>query len=89
MAAAQQDPIVIVGMARTAMGSFQGALSSMTAPELGAVAIKEAVARAGAAITQFPNTSQMDNAYLTLRMQRWQGRIASSTNQIWPALSPA
>jgi acetyl-CoA C-acetyltransferase len=47
MAAAHQDPIVIVGMARTAMGSFQGALSSMTASELGAVAIKEAVARAG------------------------------------------
>jgi len=34
------------------------------------------------------NTLQMDNAYLFLRMQRWQGRIASSTNQIWPCLSP-
>ena len=47
MAAPDQDPIVIVGMARTAMGAFQGALASMTAPELGAAAIKEAVARAG------------------------------------------
>jgi hypothetical protein len=27
--------------------------------------------------------------YFTLRMQRWQGRIASSTNQLWPAFSPA
>jgi asparagine synthase (glutamine-hydrolysing) len=35
-----------------------------------------------------PNTFQMDHAYLTMRMQRWQGRIASSTNQVWPCLSP-
>ena len=47
MSSAAEDPIVIVGMARTAMGSFQGVLGSMTAPELGAQAIKSAVARAG------------------------------------------
>jgi hypothetical protein len=35
-----------------------------------------------------PNTLQKDHAYLMLRMQRWQGRIASSTNQLWPCLSP-
>lgn len=34
------------------------------------------------------NTLQMDNSYIMLRMQSWQGRIASSTNQIWPCLSP-
>ena len=39
--------IVIVNGARTAMGGFQGSLSSVTAPELGAVTIKEAIARAG------------------------------------------
>ncbi|CAI3151083.1 Acetyl-CoA acetyltransferase [Acinetobacter calcoaceticus] len=39
--------IVIVNGARTAMGGFQGALSGLTAPELGAVTIKEAIARAG------------------------------------------
>ena len=39
--------IVIVNGARTAMGGFQGSLSGLTAPELGAVTIKEAVARAG------------------------------------------
>lgn len=39
--------IVIVNGARTAMGGFQGALSSVTAPELGAITIKEAIARAG------------------------------------------
>ena len=41
------DPIVIVGAARTAMGSFQGMFASTTAPELGGVAVKAAVARAG------------------------------------------
>ena len=39
--------IVIVDAVRTAMGGFQGSLSSCTAPDLGAVAIKEVVARAG------------------------------------------
>ncbi len=39
--------VVIVGAARTAVGAFQGALSSMTAPQLGAVAIKAALERAG------------------------------------------
>lgn len=41
------DSIVIVNGARTPMGGFQGALSPLTAPELGAVAIKEALQRAG------------------------------------------
>ena len=39
-----QDPIVIVSAARTAMGSFQGGFSSLTAANLGAVAIKAALA---------------------------------------------
>ena len=39
--------IVIVNGARTAMGGFQGSLASATAPELGAVTIKEAIARSG------------------------------------------
>ncbi|GEN12900.1 acetyl-CoA C-acetyltransferase [Myxococcus fulvus] len=39
--------VVIVGAARTPIGSFQGALSKLTAPQLGAVAIKAALERAG------------------------------------------
>ncbi|WP_196138004.1 acetyl-CoA C-acyltransferase [Aliikangiella sp. G2MR2-5] len=42
-----QDPIVIVGMARTPMGGFMGELSSLKTTELGATAIKAAVERAG------------------------------------------
>jgi acetyl-CoA C-acetyltransferase len=41
------DPVVIVGAARTPMGAFQGELKDFTAPELGAVAIRAAVERAG------------------------------------------
>ena len=44
-----QDPIVIVDAARTPMGGFQGDFSSATAAELGAVAIKAALERAGVA----------------------------------------
>ncbi len=39
--------IYIVGVARTALGGFQGALSSLPAPKLGAVAIEAALKRAG------------------------------------------
>ena len=38
--------VVIVGMARTPVGSFQGALSSVPAPKLGAIAIEAALKRA-------------------------------------------
>ncbi len=41
------DPVVIVSVARTPMGGFQGDLSGLTGPQLGAVAIKAAVERAG------------------------------------------
>ena len=43
------DPIVIVGMARTPMGGFQGALKDARAPELGSAAIEAALSRAGVA----------------------------------------
>ncbi len=44
-----EDPIVITGAARTPMGAFQGELKDATAPELGAVAIRAALARSGVA----------------------------------------
>ena len=42
-----QDPIVIAGAARTPIGGFLGDLAEMTAPALGAAAIRAAVERAG------------------------------------------
>jgi acetyl-CoA C-acetyltransferase len=47
MATTPSDPIVILSYARTPMGSFQGALSGLSATELGATAVKAAVERAG------------------------------------------
>ncbi|PLP95529.1 acetyl-CoA C-acyltransferase [Pseudomonas sp. FFUP_PS_473] len=43
------DPIVIVSAVRTPMGGLQGDLKSLTAPQLGAAAIRAAVERAGIA----------------------------------------
>jgi acetyl-CoA C-acetyltransferase len=45
----REDPVVIVGAARTPMGGFMGDLKSVTAPELGAAAIRAAVERSGVA----------------------------------------
>lgn len=41
------DPIIIASYARTPMGGFQGALSGVTAVELGSTAVRAAVKRAG------------------------------------------
>lgn len=44
-----QDPVVIVGAARTPIGSFQGQFASLSSPYLGGVAIEAAVRQAGVA----------------------------------------
>ncbi len=41
--------VVLVGAARTSIGSFLGSLASVAAPRLGATAIKAALERAGVA----------------------------------------
>jgi len=46
------------------------------------------ITRNNVGLAELPNTLQLDHVYLMMRMQRWQGRIASSTNQLWPCLSP-
>jgi acetyl-CoA C-acetyltransferase len=46
------DPVLIVSLARTPMGSFQGELSALTGPQLGSAAIAAALARAGLAPEQ-------------------------------------
>lgn len=45
----KQDPVVIVGQARTPLGSFQGELKDFSAADLGAAAIIDALKRAGLA----------------------------------------
>ncbi|MEP0190906.1 MAG: acetyl-CoA C-acyltransferase [Erythrobacter sp.] len=48
-----EDPIVILSYARTPMGGMQGALSDVSATELGATAVKAAVERSGLAGEDF------------------------------------
>lgn len=50
--------IFITGAARTPMGGFQGELSGLTGPQLGAAAIRAAVARAGV------GAEEIDEAYM-------------------------
>jgi acetyl-CoA C-acetyltransferase len=41
------DDVVLISGCRTAVGKFQGSLSDLSAPQLGAIAVREAVKRAG------------------------------------------
>jgi hypothetical protein len=50
--------------------------------------LANAIERINEGLADFPNTVQMDHANLNMRIHRWQGRIASTTNQLWPCLSP-
>src|SRR6202161_3965134 len=46
------DPVVIFAARRTPVGAFQGAFAAVTAPQLGSVAIKAAVADSGLSASQ-------------------------------------
>jgi acetyl-CoA C-acetyltransferase len=48
-----EDSIVITGIGRTPMGTFQGELASLSATDLGAVAVGKAVAETGVAVTDY------------------------------------
>ena len=48
----KQRDVVVLGMARTAIGNFRGALASKTAVELGVIAAREALSRSGVAPEQ-------------------------------------
>ena len=52
------DPVVILSYARTPMGAMQGALSDVSATDLGATAVKAAVERAGV------NAEDIDRIYM-------------------------
>ena len=87
---AQQGPLdaELVASRRFAASPYDKTVFSHVAQFDLRAHMTEVVRRSIEPITFFPNTSQMDCVYFTLRMQRWQGRIASSTNQLWPAFSP-
>ena len=80
--------VLAVARLRYATGKFHSRLLVREARVDMVVHLSEVIQRTGGSQHGIPNTSLMDQVYLWMRMQRWQGRIASSTNQIWPCLSP-
>ncbi len=58
MATVPADPVVILSYARTPMGGMQGALSDVSATDLGATAVKAAVERAGV------DTNEIERIYM-------------------------
>ena len=80
------DDIVIVSAARTPVGSFNGAFGSMPAHELGAIAIKAALDRAGVSADQV--TEVIMGQILTAAQGQNPARQASIKAGI-PAASPA
>ena len=68
--------IVIVSAVRTAVGKFGGALAKVSAVDLGALVIKEAVARANLERAQLLVESPSRRA-LQLFLGEWGGLLAS------------
>jgi acetyl-CoA C-acetyltransferase len=75
--------VVIISAVRTAIGRFQGALSSMPAAQLGAVAIREAVKRAGI------DPVRIDEVLMGNVVQAGQGQAPARQAAIKAGLPPA
>ena len=81
------DSIVIVGAARTPMGSFQGELSSLAAHDLGGAAIRAAVERAGIAPdvvgeVLFGNCLMAGQGQAPARQAAFKGGLPQSTGAV-------
>jgi acetyl-CoA C-acetyltransferase len=81
-----KDDIVIVGAARTPVGAFNGAFSSLPAHELGKVAIKEALKRAG---VDAPKVSEVIMGQILTAGQGQNPARQASINAGIPVESPA
>ena len=82
-----QDAIVILGAARTPMGSFQGDFSTLSAHDLGGVAIKAAVSRAGIAAHRvdevlFGNCLMAGQGQAPARQAGFKGGLPASTGAV-------
>jgi len=72
--------VVIVGAARTPVGAFLGSLSSLTAPQLGATAIKAALERAGIA------SSKVDEVFMGYVLQAGVGQAPARQAALFAGL---
>jgi acetyl-CoA C-acetyltransferase len=76
------EQAVIVSACRTAIGTFLGGLSSVTAPQLGAVAIKEAVKRASI------DTGKIDEVIMGQVVQGGSGQAPGRQAAIYAGIPP-
>jgi acetyl-CoA acetyltransferase len=74
--------VVIVSAVRTPVGKFQGSLQSFAAPRLGALAVREAVRRAGL------EAAQIDECIMGCVLQAGLGQNPARQAAIYGGLSP-
>ena len=82
-----RDPIVILGAARTPMGAFQGDFASLSAHDLGGVAIRAAVERSGLAPEQidevlFGNCLMAGQGQAPARQAGFKGGLPAATGAV-------
>src|SRR5580765_2500260 len=76
------DDVVIISGCRTPVGKFQGSLSDLTAPQLGAVVVREAVKRANL------NPKQVDECIMGNVVSAGLGQNAARQAAIFGGLTP-
>src|ERR1700732_1771175 len=77
------DDVVIISGCRTAVGKFQGSLTDLSAPQLGAVVVREAVKRAGV------NSDQVDECIMGNVLPAGLGQNPARQAAMFGGLSPA
>src|SRR5271156_1661819 len=77
------DDVVIISGCRTAVGKFQGSLADLSAPQLGAVVVREAVKRAGL------NSDQIDECIMGNVISAGLGQNPARQAAIFGGLSSA
>jgi acetyl-CoA C-acetyltransferase len=77
------DDVVIISGCRTPVGKFQGSLSDLTAPQLGAIVVREAVKRSGV------NPDQIDECIMGNVLPAGLGQNPARQAAIFAGLSPA
>ncbi len=77
------DDVVIISGCRTPVGKFQGSLGDLTATQLGAIVVREAVKRAGV------NSDQVDECIMGNVLPAGLGQNPARQAAIFAGLSPA
>jgi acetyl-CoA C-acetyltransferase len=77
------EDVVIISGCRTPVGKFQGSLSDFSAPQLGAIAVREAVKRAGV------DPAQVDECIMGNVVSAGLGQNPARQAAIYGGLSPA